>query len=174
MYLDEKGNVDSNKSRLGYLSVGVPGTVAGMTEMLNKYGTKSLKELMEPSIEMAEKDFPEYGRNPEDVGTERFTPYKASRNYFLHKDGQSLSRREIFVQRTWEKVLRRIADDPRDFYTGKTAKLIVKDMKKNGGLITAADLAQYKPVWRKPSETTYRDKIVSIFAPSGGPLSRKS
>lgn len=50
MYLDEKGNVDSNKSRLGYLSVGVPGTVAGMTEMLNKYGTKSLKELMGPSI----------------------------------------------------------------------------------------------------------------------------
>ena len=50
MYLDEKGNVDSNKSRLGYLSVGVPGTVAGMTEMLNKYGTKSLKELMGPSL----------------------------------------------------------------------------------------------------------------------------
>ena len=79
-------------------------------------------------------------------------------------------------KRTWEKVLRRIADDPRDFYTGKTAKLIVKDMKKNGGLITAADLAQYKPVWRKPSETTYRGyKIISMAPPSsGGPIIAES
>ena len=175
MYLDEKGNVDSNKSRLGYLSVGVPGTVAGMTEMLNKYGTKSLKELMGPSIEMAEKGFA-VSRNMagtlKDVGTERFTPYKASRNYFLHKDGSLYQEGEIFVQKDLGKVLRRIADDPRDFYTGKTAKLIVKDMKKNGGLITAADLAQYKPVWRKPSETTYRGyKIISMAPPSsGGPI----
>ena len=117
MYLDEKGNVDSNKSRLGYLSVGVPGTVAGMTEMLNKYGTKSLKELMEPSIEMAEKGFA-VSRNMagtlKDVGTERFTPYKASRNYFLHKDGSLYQEGEIFVQKDLGKVLRRIADDPRE------------------------------------------------------------
>lgn len=65
-----------------------------------------------------------------DVGTERFTPYKASRNYFLHKDGSLYQEGEIFVQKDLGKVLRRIADDPRDFYTGKTAKLIVKDMKK--------------------------------------------
>ena len=146
-----------------------------MTEMLNKYGTKSLKELMEPSIEMAEKGFA-VSRNMagtlKDVGTERFTPYKASRNYFLHKDGSLYQEGEIFVQKDLGKVLRRIADDPRDFYTGKTAKLIVKDMKKNGGLITADDLAQYKPVWRKPSETTYRGyKIISMAPPSsGGPI----
>lgn len=93
-----------------------------MTEMLNKYGTKSLKELMGPSIEMAEKGFA-VSRNMagtlKDVGTERFTPYKASRNYFLHKDGSLYQEGEIFVQKDLGKVLRRIADDPRDFYTAK-------------------------------------------------------
>lgn len=88
---------------------------------------------MGPSIEMAEKGFA-VSRNMagtlKDVGTERFTPYKASRNYFLHKDGSLYQEGEIFVQKDLGKVLRRIADDPRDFYTGKTAKLIVKDMKK--------------------------------------------
>ncbi|MCH3950002.1 MAG: gamma-glutamyltransferase [Acidaminococcus sp.] len=175
MYLDDEGNVDSSKSRVGYLSVGVPGTVAGMSEMLNKYGTKSLKELIAPSIEMAEKGFT-VSRNMagtlQDVGTERFTPYKASRKYFLHKDGSLYKEGELFVQKDLAKVLRRIADDPRDFYTGKTAKLIVKDMEENGGLITADDLAKYKPVWRKPSETTYRGyKIISMAPPSsGGPI----
>lgn len=151
-----------------------------MTEMLNKYGTKSLKELMGPSIEMAEKGFA-VSRNMagtlKDVGTERFTPYKASRNYFLHKDGSLYQEGEIFVQKDLGKVLRRIADDPRDFYTGKTAKLIVKDMKKNGGLITAADLAQYKPVWRKPEVRPRIGDTRSFPWPHplpAGPLSRKS
>ena len=104
-----------------------------MTEMLNKYGTKSLKELMEPSIEMAEKGFA-VSRNMagtlKDVGTERFTPYKASRNYFLHKDGSLYQEREIFVQKDWEKSCAALPMTREIFYTGKTAKLIVKDMKK--------------------------------------------
>ena len=96
MYLDEKGNVDSNKSRLGYLSVGVPGTVAGMTEMLNKYGTKSLKELMGPSIEMAEKRicrFPEYGRNPERCWDGTLHALQSLPQLFSPQGRQSLSRR---------------------------------------------------------------------------------
>ena len=76
-----------------------------MTEMLNKYGTKSLKELMGPSIEMAEKGFA-VSRNMagtlKDVGTERFTPYKASRNYFLHKDAVSIKKEKSLSKRTWE------------------------------------------------------------------------
>lgn len=173
MYLDKDKNVIPGASTLGYKCAGVPGSVAGMSAMLDKYGTMKLKDLLAPSIEMAEKGFKvskNFARTMKEVGAERFTPYPAAAKYFLHKDGSLYQEGETFVQKDLAKTLKRIADKgPDDFYKGKTAELIEKDMAANGGLITKDDLAKYKAVWRDPSETTYRGyKIVSMSPPSSG------
>ncbi|HWR30010.1 MAG TPA: gamma-glutamyltransferase [Negativicutes bacterium] len=174
MYLDKNGNVIPNASVEGYLAAGVPGTVAGMSALLNRYGSKnlSLSTLMQPAISYAENGFTVTARQSETFkeSTPRLSKFASSRQYFLKPDGSIYKEGELLVQKDLAKTLRLIAQQgPDAFYKGQIAELIAKDMEANGGIITKEDLAKYKPIWREPVKGTYRDyDIISMAPPSSG------
>jgi len=172
MYLDSAGNVVPKLSLDGYLAAGVPGTVAGMSAILDKFGTKKLDHLMQPGISYAEKGFVISARNAETFveNKDRLSKHASSRKYFLRPDGSSYKEGDVLVQKDLAKTLRLIArQGPKAFYDGPIADLIEKDMKANGGIMTKEDLKRYKPVWREPVRGTYRGyEIISMGPPSSG------
>ncbi|RAX54028.1 gamma-glutamyltransferase [Helicobacter sp. 16-1353] len=172
MYLDENGEVIKDSSVIGYLAAGVPGTVAGMSEMLEKYGTKELSYLIQPAIDLAENGFALTNRQAQTMleVKDEFVKFNSSKKYFLKKDGSTYKEGEILVQKDLAKTLKAIQKEGKKaFYEGRIADLIVKDMQKNGGIITKEDLKNYKPIWRKPVIGNYRGyEIVSMGAPSSG------
>ncbi|MCH8981109.1 gamma-glutamyltransferase, partial [candidate division KSB1 bacterium] len=173
MYLDENGELIKGLNHNSYFAVGVPGTVAGLTLALEKYGTMKLKDVIKPAIKLAEKGFPvSYAFHRDLVANkERFEKYPASAKKFLKKDGSPFQAGEIFKQKDLAETLKRISKKGRDgFYKGKTAELIASDMQANGGLITKKDLAAYQAVVRKPIEITYRGYTITGMPPpsSGG------
>lgn len=172
MYLDKNGEVIPDASTEGYLAAGVPGTVAGMSAMLERFGTKKLSDLIQPAIRCAEEGFTISARQAETFKEylPRLAKFESSRKYFLKPDGSTYREGEILVQKDLAKTLKLIAQKgPDGFYKGETAKLIAKDMAANGGIITEEDLAMYHPVWREPVRGTYRGyEIVSMAPPSSG------
>jgi gamma-glutamyltranspeptidase/glutathione hydrolase len=171
MFLDENGNFVPEKSQVGHLSVGVPGSVAGLLLALEKYGTMSRREVLEPAIELAEKGFivNEGLANAFKNAFEHFKKFPSTMRYFS-KNGQPYSAGDRLVQKDLAKVLKLIRDKGRDgFYKGKVADLIVDEMKRGGGLITYEDLENYQPVLRKPVVGNYRGyEIISMGPPSSG------
>jgi gamma-glutamyltranspeptidase/glutathione hydrolase len=172
MYLDKDGNVIPNASVEGYLAAGVPGTVAGLSAMLNRYGSKSLVTLIQPAIYYAENGFNVTARQAETFNeyAPRLKKFASSRQYFLKVDGSNYKEGEVLIQKDLAKTLRLIAQKgPDAFYKGEIAELIAKDMSANGGIITKEDLAKYKPIWREPVKGTYRGyDIISMSPPSSG------
>lgn len=172
MYLDENKEVIQDASVIGYLAAGVPGTVAGMSEMLDKYGTKKLSDLIEPAIKLAQNGFQITDRQAETMleVKDEFAKFASSKKYFLKSDGSTYKGGELLVQKDLAKTLKLIQKEgPKAFYEGAIADLIVKDMEKNGGIITKEDLKNYKPVWRKPVVGNYRGyDIISMAPPSSG------
>ncbi len=172
MYLDENKEVIQDASVIGYLAAGVPGTVAGMSEMLDKYGTKKLSDLIEPAIKLAQNGFQITDRQAETMleVKDEFAKFASSKKYFLKNDGSTYKGGEILIQKDLANTLKLIQKEgPKAFYEGAIADLIVKDMKRNGGIITKEDLKNYKPVWRKPVVGNYRGyDIISMAPPSSG------
>ncbi|PAF46030.1 gamma-glutamyltransferase [Helicobacter sp. 11S02629-2] len=172
MYLDKNGKVIEGASTGGYLSAGVPGTVAGLEELRQKYGTMSRERLMEPSIMLAEEGYamPLHQAKSMQAARDKFLKFASSKSYFLKKDGSDYKEGDLFIQKDLSTTLKAIEKDGRDgFYKGKVADLIVKDMEKNHGIITKEDLADYKVIWRTPVVGTYRGyTIVSMPPPSSG------
>ena len=172
MYLDKNGEVVEDLSVVGYLAAGVPGTVKGMSAMLDKYGTKKLAELIAPAIELADKGFAITERQAQTMleAKDNLAKFASSKKYFLKPDGTPYKQGEKLVQKDLAKTLRLIAQKGADaFYKGEIAAMIEADMKKNGGIITKDDLASYEVAWRKPVEGTYRGyKILSMSPPSSG------
>ncbi len=172
MYLDAAGKVVPKLSLDGYLAAGVPGTVAGMGAMRDRFGTKPLAQLMKPAIDFAEKGFVISARNAETFKEHqpRLTKYASSRKYFLKPDGSTYQEGERLVQKDLAKTLRAIAQQgPKAFYEGSIAALIEKEMQANGGIIGKEDLKRYQPIWREPVRGTYRGyEIVSMGPPSSG------
>lgn len=172
MYLDENGNVIPGKSTLGYLAAGVPGTVAGLTYALKKYGSMPLKKVMSPAISLAKNGFPVSYRFHNDLKRlkKSFSQFSGSKRVFLKEDGEIYEVGEIFKQPDLYQTLKRIAKHgAKDFYQGKTADLIAKDMEKNGGIITRDDLRQYRAIEREPVIGEFRGfKIIGMGPPSSG------
>ena len=172
MYLDKDGNADPEKSRYSYQAAGVPGTVAGLTMILKKYGTISLKRALKPAIEFAEKGYPMDTSFRESLiaAKKRLEASDASMKLFFKEGGKPYDVGELFVQKDLARTLKQIAEKGADaFYKGEIADLIVATMEANGGLITKEDLAAYKPVIRKPVHGTYRGyDIYSMPPPSSG------
>jgi gamma-glutamyltranspeptidase/glutathione hydrolase len=172
MFLDENGEVDSQKSRFSHLAVGVPGTVAGLILALEKYGTISLARALQPAIALSENGF----SVDEDLRTSLIFAKKqmqaspASRAIFYKKDGSLYEVGDLLVQKDLAKSLRSIAREGKDaFYRGEIGDRIVSEMRANNGLITKEDLARYQPVIRQPIRGTYRGyQIYSIPPPSSG------
>jgi len=171
MFLDESGNFVPEKSQIGHLSVGVPGSVAGLLLALEKYGTMSRKEVLNPAIELAEKGFivNEGLARAFKNAFEHFKKFPSTMKYFS-KNGEPYKEGDLLIQKDLAKVLKLIRDRGRDgFYKGKVADLIVAEMKRGGGIITHEDLEKYQPVIRKPVIGNYRGyEIISMGPPSSG------
>ncbi len=172
MYLDANGNVVPGLSTDSHLASGVPGSVAGMLDVLDKYGTLSRKAILAPAIRLAKNGFAlndDLAREFAD-DAEQFRKHPGSARVFIKKDGSAYKQGDLFKQPELAKTLELISAKGKDgFYTGTTADLIVAEMKRGSGLITAADLADYKSVWREPIKGTYRGyQIYSMAPPSSG------
>jgi gamma-glutamyltranspeptidase / glutathione hydrolase len=174
MYLRSDGTVDARASVIGWRSVGVPGTVAGMALALEKYGTMKLAQMLEPAIHLAEDGFPVSARL---AGMMRrssaLAQFDVSKRIFL-KNGAYYAPGEILKQPELAATLRRIATNgPDEFYRGRTAHDLANDSQRAGGLITLDDLAHYTPKIREPLTKTYdvsghNWRIITSPPPSSG------
>ena len=157
MYIKPDGTLDKQLSVLGYKSVAVPGTVAGLELALKTYGKLKLAEVMAPAIHLAEDGFlisEKLARQLEDH-RQYLQQFSVSRRIFLN-DGKLFRVGDTFRQPELAATLKRIAKNgAAEFYRGETARLIVDDMKQMGGLITLEDLAQYQPKIRQALQANY-------------------
>lgn len=170
MYLDAQGAVIPELSLYSRLASGVPGSVAGMWEAHQKYGKLAWKDLILPAVTLAKKGFK--------ISKRQADEFEAHKDRFvkLNPTGPAIIKNgvwkagDLFVQEQLASTLERIANQGRDgFYKGKTADLLVAEMKKGNGLINHQDLAEYKAIWRDPIASTYRGhKVVSMPPPSSG------
>ena len=173
MYLDENGAIRNNSNHEGPLSVGVPGTVAGLWMAHQRMGSLPWADLVQPAIDLAEKGFPstwDMQGYLQEVQGLNHPMYAATKKAFL-KEGKDLyTPGELWKQPDLAETLKRIQREGRDgFYKGKTAKLLADYMKKYGGIITEEDLARYEAVEQAPVKGTYRGyEIVSMAPPSSG------
>jgi gamma-glutamyltranspeptidase/glutathione hydrolase len=171
MYLDASGNVVPGRSTAGVLAVGTPGTVAGMVALHQKLGKLPWAKLVAPAVRLAshgvaltEKEAAGLNRTQAD-----FTKYNpGSPPVFVRatawQKGDTLKQAELAA------VLQRVQDQGRaGFYQGKTAELLLAEMKKANGLITQQDLSTYQPKWRAALRGTYRGyDIITMPPPSSG------
>jgi gamma-glutamyltranspeptidase/glutathione hydrolase len=168
MYLDDNGDVIPDKSRLGALAIGVPGTVAGVFEVHEKFGTLPLEDIMNPVIALAKKGV---------VVTQK----QAQRLNYYQELFKEVNSDSIVLMDTWKEndtikyealahTLERILKNGKnEFYKGETAKTLAKFIQNNGGIITEKDLEQYEAKWRTPITFNYDDlEIISVAPPSSG------
>jgi gamma-glutamyltranspeptidase/glutathione hydrolase len=167
MYVDEHGEVIENASLIGAQAAGVPGTVAGLWQANQRYGTLPWKDIVRPAVVLAEDGFLPAKALVDDIRAKK--EWFGDSTNFWHHFG-SISTEQPFRQPELGKTLRRIAEyGPDDFYGGETASLIVQQMGKSQGLITAEDLERYRAVWREPLRTDWRNyEILSAPPPSSG------
>ena len=170
MYLDERGEL-TGASRRGHLAAGVPGTVMGLWEAHQRFGTVEWEALVRPAIELASGFVvgPGLARSLGRAapGLARFP---ASRATFA-PGGEAPAEGEIFRQADLMRALARIRSrGPDGFYRGETARLIVREMRRGGGIITSGDLASYTARWRQPVRVDYRGHTLHSMPPpsSGG------
>lgn len=170
MYLDAQGKVRPNASTNGYLAVGVPGTIAGLAEVQQRYGRLPWSAVVRPAIALAEQGFVVSDRLSQNtqLRLDVFKTNPAALAIFAPY-GKPLTPGERLVQRDLGRTLRTVAQDPKQFYTGSIAKAIAQDMRLNGGFITLEDLKTYKPTWRNPVCSTFRQmQVCSMPPPSSG------
>lgn len=170
MYWDKNGNAITDLSLYGQFAAGVPGTVDGMVKAHEKYGRLSWNELVQPAIDLATNGFKLTERQANEFTTkhEKFLKYNPKVNAFTEKVTWKTG--DIFIQKDLAKTLKLIQQKGRaGFYEGKTANLIVKEMKRGNGIISKEDLKQYHSVWRTPVSGNYNGlKVISMPPPSSG------
>ncbi|MDG2107818.1 MAG: gamma-glutamyltransferase [Woeseiaceae bacterium] len=172
MYLDENGDVDTVRSRFSHLAAGVPGTVSGFYAAHQKLGRLPWKSLLQPAIEQARDGIivthglAKFLRERQ----QRLCRNDAACAYYYKADGTVYRVGDLFIQKDLANSLQLIADQGADaFYKGDIAELIIAEMERGGGLIDAASLSAYKPVFRDAVVGTYRGyEIVSMPPPSSG------
>jgi gamma-glutamyltranspeptidase/glutathione hydrolase len=171
MYLDASGNVVKGLSTTGHLAVGVPGTVSGLELARAKYGTMKRAQLIAPAIAFADKGFVLQQGDVDMLltSTEDFRKDAASASIFLNK-GQPFEPGQRLVQKDLAKTLRLISQKGEDgFYKGSVGAAIVASSQSGKGILTQADLDQYKTRELPPVECDYRGyRIVSAPPPSSG------
>jgi len=167
MYLDAQGDVIEKISLIGIKAAGVPGTVAGLWAAHQRYGTLAWKDLLMPAVDLAANGFL-VTKDLADRQLEYSARFAGTTNFDQHFG--NLTDGAVFKQPELARTLLRIAaSGAEDFYAGETAKLIVDEMERGDGLITADDLARYKAVWREPLRAAWREyEVLSAPPPSSG------
>jgi gamma-glutamyltranspeptidase/glutathione hydrolase len=174
MFLDANGEPDPKKSRDSALSVGVPGTVAGLALAHQKYGSGklSLADLIEPAITLARNgvDVVDDIADTLPLAQQRIARWHSSAPVFLNSDGSVLAPGQDLLQPDLAVTLRAIArDGPKGFYEGPIAEKLAAAVRKAGGIMTVDDLKNYRAVERAPVRSTYRGyDVVSMPPPSSG------
>jgi len=168
MYLDSLGNVIPGKSTLGATAVGVPGTVAGVIAVHEKYGSLPLKEIMSPVIALAEKGVIVTEKQAKRLDNYRqlFIQVNSDTTFFatVYKKGDTIKYPAL------AKTLQKISEQGKNgFYKGEVAEKLSNFIQSKGGYVTTEDLEKYEAKWRSPITFKYRDlKIISMSPPSSG------
>ena len=169
MYVDKKGKANTDLSQNGRLAAGVPGSVAGMFATL-KYCKLPMSKLIQPAIDLAEKGYAITEREASLLNTSReaFLKHNYTTTPFTANSSWAIG--DILVQPELAETLKRIQKEgAKGFYEGKTAELIVAEMKKGNGIITLKDLKNYRVQERKPLIFNYKDhEVVTMPLPSSG------
>jgi len=168
MYLDEEGNFIKNKSKVGGLAVGVPGTIAGIFAVHEKLGSLPMDEILLPVIALAENGFIVTDRQAKRF--EKFGPIFEEVNGETSIFTQEYEAGKVFKNQALANTLKRISQNGRsEFYNGETANILVNFMKKHDGIITMKDLNAYEAAWREPIVFDYKDlRVISMSPPSSG------
>ena len=168
MYLDAQGNVVPGMSTIGYKSIGVPGSVAGLVYAQKHWGKLTLKQVMEPAIRLARDGYALDYEAARSLHDHNLATFPESHRIF-QRDGDYYQQGDVFKQPELAKTLERIAENPDDFYHGAMARELAADIEKGGGLVTVEDLAQYEVKERQPIRGTYRGyDVISAPPPSSG------
>src|SRR5271165_3760742 len=175
MYIKPDGKLDEQASVIGYRSVAIPGTVAGLALALKTHGTMKLADVMQPAIRLAEQGFPVSVKLAREFDEERpgLQRFSMSTRIFLN-GGKLFHAGDALRQPELAATLKRIAKNgPAEFYQGETAQMLARDMAAFGGLITLDDLAHYQPKIRELLHATYtidahRWDVFSAPPPSSG------
>lgn len=179
MYIKD-GKLVPDSNTLGYRSVAVPGTVAGLELVLKTHGTMKLADVMAPAIRLAKDGFPVSEKLAHELKEEKpgLQQFVVSKRIFLSNpqyNGEPFKVGDTFRQPELAATLQRIAaNGAADFYRGETARMLVADMQSNGGIITAEDLANYQPIIREVLRAHYQidghrwDVLTSPPPSSGG------
>ncbi|EPS8494380.1 gamma-glutamyltransferase [Yersinia enterocolitica] len=172
MYLDKEGKVTKDASLYGYLAAGVPGTVLGMDSAQKKYGKLTRQQVMAPAIKLAREGFVLTRADTDilDTTVKRFRQDPESARIFLRKNGEALQPGDRLIQADLADTLTAISEKgPDAFYQGKIPQAVEAAAKKGGGILTAADFANYKITETAPITCSYRGyKFVSSPPPSSG------
>jgi gamma-glutamyltranspeptidase/glutathione hydrolase len=172
MFLKEDGSVDQSKAYFSHQAAGVPGTVAGLIHAQERFGKLTLKQVIQPAIDLAEKGFatPLALHMSLNARAERLAENAEAKRIYLQGGEAAPAPGTLLTQSDLASTLKRIRNKGADgFYKGETAELIAGDMAANGGLITTEDLAGYRALERPPVRGTFRDfEIVSVAPPSSG------
>jgi gamma-glutamyltranspeptidase/glutathione hydrolase len=171
IFLDEDGRPLPGLSLKGGLSVGVPGSVAGLAEMHRRWGSRPWAELVRPAIALAQDGFvisPYLARSFERYADKLDADPEARR--LFRRDGRPYSAGERLVQKELAGSLRRIAKGgARAFYSGALGSAVVRTVRDAGGVMTQDDLQEYRVEMRAPIEGRYRGyRVVSFPPPSSG------
>jgi gamma-glutamyltranspeptidase/glutathione hydrolase len=168
MYLDENGEFIKEKSKVGGLAVGVPGTIAGIFAVHQKLGTLPIEEILQPVIDLANRGYVVTKKQ-----AERFAKYKpifekvnneSSLYTKDYKEGDTI--KNIALANTLSRIS---AEGRSEFYNGETGRKLVEFIKSKDGIISMNDLNAYEAVWREPVVFDYKDlRVISMSPPSSG------
>ena len=168
MYLDEDGNVIPGKSTLGGMAVGVPGTVAGLKAIHEKFSTLPWKDLVQPAIDLA--------LNGYNVTSKQQKSFESKKEEFVKMNGETTFYAQDFktgdniINKALATTLMRIAEKgSAGFYQGENAEAIIQRIQETNGVMTLEDLLAYKPVWRDPVHFKYKNlDLYTMGPPSSG------
>ncbi len=168
MFLDNKGNIIPDKSTLGGMAVGVPGTVAGLYEIYEKMANLPWATLVQPAIDLAEKGFVVTKKQENSLNSKRsdFIKVNGKETFYGYKFKAGDTIKNDAIASTLKIIQKK---GKKGFYEGPIAQLIVDKVKKTGGIISLNDMKNYSPVWRDLINFKYKDlDIFSMGPPSSG------
>ena len=168
MYLDDNGNIIEGLSMIGALSIGVPGTIAGIFEAHERFGKLEIEEIISPVIDLAKNGFVITENQQMRINENRKYFQLANKSKILFDDNFKINDtiRNHKLAATLERIM---VNGKNEFYHGETAKKLVEFINQNGGIISLEDLKIYKPIWRDPITFNYDGlKIISMSPPSSG------
>jgi gamma-glutamyltranspeptidase/glutathione hydrolase len=168
MYLDANNKIIPNLSIEGAMSVGIPGTIAGIFAVHEKFGTLSMQEIMQPVIALAKKGARVTEKEFIQIESHKKTILKVSGNSnYLSANYQVDD--TIKYPKLASSLLRILENGKKEFYEGETAKKIVAFIQSHGGILSLEDLKNYEPIWRKPVRTKFKEySVISMSPPSSG------